>query len=159
MKITIYTPKNTQPSFIKAGISEYSKRLSRYCKLKEIEYTSINQLQQKLSERSTIVTIASRFPTITSETLAQTIDQIGISGVSSISFCLLTEEGLTEWNASLYSKDSIDTHTIDAIKDSASYLTAFALSNMILSLDVSLLLLYEQIYRSYRILSGEPYHK
>lgn len=159
MKITIFTPKHTQLSFIKSGIKEYTKRLSRYCQLKEVEYTSIAQLQQKISDKSITILVASKYETITSEALAQTIDQIGISGNSSINFCLLTAEGQKEMEQLGSSFLSSTADLLEITSETPSYLTTFALSKMNLSPEISLLLLYEQVYRSYRILNGEPYHK
>lgn len=138
MKICIFTPKFSYSAYIKRGIKEYTKRLSRYCQLTQVEYNSMEQLQALVLEKYFIISISSNFQTITSETFAHNLDQLGINGQSKIALCLL--EG----------KDSY------SMKENSNN---FALSKMSLSQDISLLMLYEQLYRSYRITLGEPYHK
>lgn len=148
MKILLYTPKTTYSGYIKDGIKEYAKRLSRYCQLKHIEYSSVEQLLQKTDDRSVLITLSTTYDTITSEALAQTIRQIGVAGHSSISFCLIQDEDIPIF--------SLSDRGITRIPEVT---TEFALSKMSLSTEMSLLLLYEQIYRGYRIINNEPYHK
>jgi 23S rRNA (pseudouridine1915-N3)-methyltransferase len=148
MKIVIFTPKSTYPTYIKDALTEYSKRLSRYCQLSHIEYTMLDELTTMIKDSSFIITISTHCSTITSEQLANTIDHIGIVGYSSIALCLIASN-----------PEALSSVVVNSLSSDASIITHFSLSKMSLSPESSLLLLYEQLYRSYRIIHGEPYHK
>lgn len=167
MKLVIFTPKSTYSGYIKSGIKEYAKRLSRYCQISHTDYSTIEELQTLVADKYFVLTISPVFNTITSEQLASSIDKIGIDGYSSIALCLLDSAHSFKSYDSTHSKDSIQLYnstnsirshsTTGESADSIS--TYFALSKMALSQESALLLLYEQLYRSYRIIYGEPYHK
>ena len=159
MKITLLTVGKIKEKYLKDAIAEYSKRLSKYCKLEIIEVADEktpdnasevveNVIRDKEGERllkyvkddAFVITLEIKGKMITSEELAEKIDTLGIRGVSHIMFIIGVSIGLGE----------------DVIKRSDF---ALSFSKMTFPHQLMRVILLEQIYRSYRIISGEPYHK
>ena len=159
MKITLLTVGKIQEKYLKDAIAEYSKRLSKYCKLEIIEVADEktpdnasevveNVIRDKEGERllkyvkddTFVITLEIKGKMMTSEELAEKIDTLGIRGVSHIMFIIGGSIGLGE----------------DVIKRSDF---ALSFSKMTFPHQLMRVILLEQIYRSYRIISGEPYHK
>ena len=159
MKITLLTVGKIKEKYLKDAIVEYSKRLSKYCKLEIIEVADEktpdnasevveNVIRDKEGERllkyvkddTFVITLEIKGKMMTSEELAEKIDTLGIRGVSHIMFIIGGSIGLGE----------------DVIKRSDF---ALSFSKMTFPHQLMRVILLEQIYRSYRIISGEPYHK
>ena len=159
MKITLLTLGKIKEKYLKDAIAEYSKRLSKYCKLEIIEVADEktpdnasevveNVIRDKEGERllkyvkddAFVITLEIKGKMMTSEELAEKIDTLGIRGVSHIMFIIGGSIGLGE----------------DVIKRSDF---ALSFSKMTFPHQLMRVILLEQIYRSYRIISGEPYHK
>ena len=159
MKITLLTVGKIKEKYLKDAIAEYSKRLSKYCKLEIIEVADEktpdnasevveNVIRDKEGERllkyvkddAFVITLEIKGKMMTSEELAEKIDTLGIRGVSHIMFIIGGSIGLGE----------------DVIKRSVF---ALSFSKMTFPHQLMRVILLEQIYRSYRIISGEPYHK
>ena len=159
MKITLLTVGKIKEKYLKDAIAEYSKRLSKYCKLEIIEVADEktpdnasevveNVIRDKEGERllkyvkddAFVITLEIKGKMMTSEELAEKIDTLGIRGVSHIMFIIGGSIGLWE----------------DVIKRSDF---ALSFSKMTFPHQLMRVILLEQIYRSYRIISGEPYHK
>ena len=159
MKITLLTVGKIKEKYLKDAIAEYSKRLSKYCKLEIIEVADEktpdnasevveNVIRDKEGERllkyvkddAFVITLEIKGKMMTSEELAEKIDTLGIRGVSHIMFIIGGSIGLGE----------------DVIKRSDF---ALSFSKMTFAHQLMRVILLEQIYRSYRIISGEPYHK
>lgn len=159
MKITLLTVGKIKEKYLKDAIAEYSKRLSKYCKLEIIEVADEktpdnasevveNVIRDKEGERllkyvkddAFVITLEIKGKMMTSEELAEKIDTLGIRGVSRIMFIIGGSIGLGE----------------DVIKRSDF---ALSFSKMTFPHQLMRVILLEQIYRSYRIISGEPYHK
>ena len=159
MKITLLTVGKIKEKYLKDAIAEYSKRLSKYCKLEIIEVADEktpdnasevveNVISDKEGERllkyvkddAFVIMLEIKGKMMTSEELAEKIDTLGIRGVSHIMFIIGGSIGLGE----------------DVIKRSDF---ALSFSQMTFPHQLMRVILLEQIYRSYRIISGEPYHK
>lgn len=159
MKITIITVGKIKEKYLKDAISEYTKRLSKYCKLEIYEVadektpdhaseTVENQIRSKEGERilklvkddAFVITLEIQGKQLTSEELADKIDTLGIQGISHITFIIGGSIGLGQ----------------DVLKRS-NYALSF--SKMTFPHQLMRVILLEQIYRSYRIICGEPYHK
>ncbi|MGN1139836.1 MAG: 23S rRNA (pseudouridine(1915)-N(3))-methyltransferase RlmH [Oliverpabstia sp.] len=159
MKITILTVGKIKEKYLKDAIAEYSKRLSKYCKLEIIEVTDEktpdnasevveNVIRDKEGERllkyvkddAFVITLEIKGKMLTSEELAEKIDTLGVHGVSHIIFIIGGSIGLGE----------------DVMKRSDF---ALSFSKMTFPHQLMRVILLEQIYRSYRIIAGEPYHK
>ena len=154
MKITLLTVGKIKEKYLKDAIAEYSKRLSKYCKLEIIEVADEktpdnasevveNVIRDKEGERllkyvkddAFVITLEIKGKMMTSEELAEKIDTLGIRGVSHIMFIIGGSIGLGE----------------DVIKRSDF---ALSFSKMTFPHQLMRVILLEQIYRSYRIISG-----
>lgn len=159
MKITIITVGKIKEKYLKDAISEYSKRLSKYCKLDIIEVADEktpdnasevveNQIRSKEAERilkhvkedAFVVTLEINGKQLTSEELAKKIDTLGIQGHSHITFIIGGSIGLGQ-----------------EVLQKSNFALSF--SKMTFPHQLMRVILLEQIYRSYRIINGEPYHK
>ncbi|MEI3228313.1 MAG: 23S rRNA (pseudouridine(1915)-N(3))-methyltransferase RlmH [Lachnospiraceae bacterium] len=159
MKITILTVGKIKEDFYRKAIAEYSKRLSRYCKLEIIEVTDEKtpdsasavveeQIKDKEGERllkyiredAYVIVLAIEGKMLDSIELSKNIEQLGIMGKSHIIFVIGGSLGLS-----------------DRILKRADYKLSF--SKMTFPHQLMRVILLEQIYRSYRIICKEPYHK
>lgn len=159
MKITVLTVGKIKEKYLRDAIAEYSKRLSRYAKLEIIEVadektpdnaseTVETNIKNKEAERllkyirddAYLITLEIKGKQLTSEELAQKIDTLGVQGTSHIIFAIGGSLGLGE----------------EVLKRS-NYALSF--SKMTFPHQMMRVILLEQIYRSYSINCGEPYHK
>lgn len=158
MKITLITVGKIKEKYLKDAIAEYSKRLSKYCKLDIIEVSdekTPDQASETVEEgiRSKgekilryikddmyVITLEIAGKMLTSEELAERIEKLGIQGKSSIAFVIGGSIGLGK----------------EVLKRS-DYALSF--SKMTFPHQLMRVILLEQVYRSYRIMNGEPYHK
>lgn len=159
MKITLVTVGKIKEKYLKDAIAEYSKRLSKYCKLEIVEVadektpdnasnTVENTIRAKEAERilkyvredAYIITLEINGRLLSSEELADKIDKLGVQGTSHIMFIIGGSIGLGE----------------EILKKSDF---ALSFSRMTFPHQLMRVILLEQIYRSYRIMNKEPYHK
>ena len=159
MKITVVTVGKIKEKYFVDAIAEYSKRLSRYCKLEIIQVADEKtpdgasealetQIKDKEGERilanikdgSFVVALAIDGTMLDSEQLADKIEKWGVSGISQIVFVIGGSLGLSK-----------------AVLNRADYKLSF--SKMTFPHQLMRVILLEQIYRSYRIIANEPYHK
>ena len=159
MKITLVTVGKIKEKFFEDAIAEYSKRLSRYCKLEIIQVADEKtpdkasdvvetQIKDKEGERilanikddAYVIALAIEGKMLDSEELAEKIGQLGVSGVSQIVFVIGGSLGLSK-----------------NVMKRADYALSF--SRMTFPHQLMRVILLEQIYRGYRILNNQPYHK
>ena len=159
MKITLVTVGKIKEKYLKDAVAEYSKRLNRYCKLEIVEVADEktldgaseaveNQIRQKEGERISkylredayVIALAIDGEMLSSEKFSEKIGRLGISGVSHIIFVIGGSIGLDK----------------ELLKIADCRLS---FSRMTFPHQLMRVILLEQIYRGYRILSNEPYHK
>ena len=159
MKITILCVGKIKESFYREAIEEYAKRLSRYCKLDIVEVadektpdkaseTLREQIMEKEAERllprleegAYVCTLEIQGKRYTSEAFAKDIDTVGLSGQSHIIYVIVGSQALHE-----------------KVRKRADMAISF--SDMTFPHQLMRVILCEQIYRAYRIICGEPYHK
>lgn len=159
VKITLITVGKIKEKYLKDAISEYSKRLSRYCKLEIIEVAdektpeqsseaADNVIRDKEGERILkhirddmyVITLEIAGKMLTSEEFAKKVEMLGVQGVSSIALIIGGSIGLGK----------------EVLKRS-DYALSF--SKMTFPHQLMRVILLEQVYRAYRIINGEPYHK
>ncbi|WP_059050390.1 23S rRNA (pseudouridine(1915)-N(3))-methyltransferase RlmH [Paenibacillus senegalimassiliensis] len=133
MKISVYAVGDKMEKFYLEAIKEYEKRLSRYCSIKLIHLKKESDLQKKLSPSSFVIAITTLGKSISSEELAVKLDQNALSGISDIS--IVVGACPFEYNETL------------------------TLSQMEMNFGLQTTVLFEQIYRAYRIINNHPYHK
>lgn len=160
MKITILTVGKIKEKFYTQAIEEYVKRLSRYCKLSIIEVadektpdhasdTVEMQIKDKEgarllkhinSDSAFVVALALEGEMLDSVLLATKLESLGIAGTSHIIFVIGGSLGLS-----------------NQVLKQADYKLSF--SKMTFPHQLIRVVLLEQIYRCYRIINHEPYHK
>ncbi len=159
MKITIITVGKVKESYFRGAIEEYSMRLSKYCRLEIVEVADEktpdkasaaeeNQIKLKEAERirrylredAYVMALAIEGKQPDSVQLAEKIRTLAVQGNSHIQFIIGGSLGLH-----------------DTILSRADYKLSF--SNMTFPHQLMRVILLEQIYRAYRIINNEPYHK
>lgn len=159
MKITILCVGKIKEKFYRDAIAEYEKRLSRYCKLEIIEVADEKtpdnaselvecQIKEKEAERmekylkdgAYVCALAIDGKQLDSVELSEKVEQLGTGGISHIIFMIGGSLGMA-----------------DALLKRADMKLSF--SKMTFPHQLMRVILLEQIYRAYRIMNHEPYHK
>ena len=153
MKITVLTVGKIKEKYLRDAIVEYTKRLSRYCKLEIIEVADektpdnasenaeeAERLLKYIREDAYLITLEIGGKQLTSEEFSEKIEKLGIQGTSHIIFVIGGSIGIGK-----------------AVLEKSDYALSF--SKMTFPHQLMRVILLEQIYRGYRIMSGEPYHK
>lgn len=159
MKITIVCVGKIKEKFYVDAIAEYSKRLGRYCSLSVVEVkdektkeqatdTEIAMIKEREGERilkniredGYVIALAIDGKLLDSVELSQKIEKLGLGSTSHIYFVIGGSLGLS-----------------DSVLRKADYQLSF--SRMTFPHQLMRVVLLEQIYRSYRIMNHEPYHK
>ena len=159
MNISIITVGKLKEKYLKMAVDEYSKRLSRYCKLEIIELqdektpenASEKEEEQikdkegrailsKIKDNAYVVAMDLKGKQLSSEELSDFISNCAVMGNSNIVFVIGGSLGLSQ----------------DVLKR-ADYKLCF--SKMTFPHQLFRVMLLEQIYRSFRIINNEQYHK
>ena len=159
MNIDIVCVGRIKEKYLRDAIDEYSKRLSRYCRLNIFEAAdektseeqgeALNKRVKKLEGERILkylkddafkVTLEIEGKQLDSKELADKISGLGVRGISRIQFIIGGSLGLD-----------------DEIIARADMHLSF--SRMTFPHQLMRVILLEQIYRSFKINSGEPYHK
>lgn len=155
MKIKVIALGKIKESFLKEGINEFLKRLTPYASIEIIELSPIeikdNQTEKALLEEgekilaqikpeSYVITLEINGKQLSSEDFASKINEITNSGISELVFIIGSSCGLA--------------HTVSA---RANFKLSF--SKMTFLHQFARLILIEQIYRAFKILKNETYHK
>lgn len=159
MKITVLCVGKIKERYFRDAISEYSKRLGRYCKLEICEVADektpdgasraledailekeAGRLLAKLPKDAYTIALAIEGKKLDSVSLAKNVEQLGVLGNSHLVFIIGGSLGL---------------HA--SILHGADFLLSF--SDMTFPHQLMRVILLEQIYRGFRITAGEPYHK
>lgn len=159
MNITIATVGKVKDKYMKMGIEEFIKRLKPYAKINIVEVADerapetlseadmeivkkkeAERLLAKIGENDHVIALAIEGKMKTSEELAEGLDSLMTYGKSKVSFVIGGSLGLHE---SIYKR--------------ADELLSF--SKMTFPHQLMKLILLEQVYRAFKIMKGEPYHK
>lgn len=159
MNISIISVGKLKEKYLKSGIEEYIKRLGSYSKINEIEVADEKAPEQlsdadmeivkkkeadrilaKISADAYVIALAIDGKMKTSEQLAKDIESLMTYGRSKIVFVIGGSLGLH-----------------DEVLKRADEKLSF--SKMTFPHQLMRLILVEQVYRAFRIMKGEPYHK
>ncbi|MHA8110437.1 23S rRNA (pseudouridine(1915)-N(3))-methyltransferase RlmH [Lactobacillaceae bacterium Melli_B4] len=159
MNIKLVVVGKLKEKYFKAGIEEYAKRLSRFCKFKIVEVPdeqapeSLSQAQMddvmnkegarilsKISDREYVYALAILGKERSSEEFAKELDQLTTYGHSDITFVIGGSLGLAP----------------EVLKRAN---TQISFGRFTLPHQLMRLVLTEQIYRAFMINNGSPYHK
>ena len=159
MKIKLVTVGKLKEKYLKDGIAEYAKRLSRFSKLEiveladektpdkasELENQQIlekegSRILARVSEREFVIALAIEGKQFPSEEFSSILSDITVRGFSDITFVIGGSLGLSP-----------------TVKKRANLLMSFG--KLTLPHQLMRLVLVEQIYRAFMIQQGSPYHK
>jgi len=159
MKIDLLCVGKVKESYFRDAMAEYLKRLKRYAKVLVIEVADEKtdekasakeelivlekeaaRLQSHMDENAFVITLEIEGKSLSSEQLAQKIDTLGMQGVSHIQFVIGGSLGLAQ-----------------TIKNRSDFALSF--SAMTFPHQLMRVIALEQIYRAYRIIHKQPYHK
>lgn len=159
MKIKVVTVGKLKEKYLKDGIAEYSKRISRFAKLEMIELAdektpdraseSENQkileiegqrILSKVGDRDFVIALAIEGKTFSSEEFSKNLEEASIKGFSTLTFIIGGSLGLSS-----------------SVKNRANLSVSFG--RLTLPHQLMRLVLAEQIYRAFTIQQGSPYHK
>ena len=159
MKITILTVGKLKEKYWKQAIAEYQKRLGAYTKIEIIEVPDekapenmsdkeVEQVKEKEGQRllakikpqSTVITLEIQGNMLTSEGLAKNLQQRMVQGQSDFTFVIGGSNGLHQ-----------------DVLDRSNYALSF--SKMTFPHQMMRVILLEQVYRAFKIMRGEAYHK
>ncbi len=145
MGITVIAVGKLKERFWKDAVAEYVKRLGGYTKLriveipdKGIEFESDEII--RAAGDAHLILLAIRGEQRSSEGIAQRLDELMTHGTSDIAFCIGGSDGVTQ-----------------AVYDRADETLSFG--RITLPHNLARVVLLEQIYRAFKIMRGEPYHK
>jgi len=159
VKITILCVGKIKEKFYRDAIAEYEKRLSRYCKLEIIEVADektpdnaselverqikekeAERMEKHIKESAFVCALAIDGKQLDSVELSEKIESLGTGGTSHIIFIIGGSLGMSE-----------------ALLKRADMKLSF--SKMTFPHQLMRVILLEQVYRAYRIMNHEPYHK
>ena len=159
MNIKIIAVGKLKEKYLKEAVLEYTKRLSKYCRLKILEVIdeklpeSYRIAEEKIARGKEgqrilkhingnmyVIALDVKGIELSSEGFSDFIEDLSIKGKSNIAFVIGGSLGLSE----------------DVLKR-ANYRLSFSL--MTFPHQLMRVILLEQVYRGFRIIKGEPYHK
>jgi len=156
MNIKIIALGKLKEKFLKEGIDEFSKRLTPYASFEIIELTPVEIRDENLVGRaldeealkilshikpqSYVITLEINGEMLSSEEFAKKINDLTFEGIGEIIFVIGSSCGLSE-----------------KVSQRADFKLSF--SKMTFLHQFARLILVEQIYRAFKIIKGETYHK
>ncbi len=159
MQIQIAAVGKIKEHYLKDAIEEYSKRLSRYCSLEITEVSDEKaaenlspaeeeavreregeRLLKQIRDDAYVITLDLQGKQLSSEQLAAQMEDLVLRGESRITFVIGGSLGLGK-----------------NVKKRSDYALSF--SKMTFPHQLMRVILLEQVYRSFKIRKGEPYHK
>ncbi len=159
MNIRIIGVGKIKEKYIQLGIDEFKKRLKNYCNLKIVEVKDerapenlsdreMEMIKEKEGERilskipqnSFIISLEISGKQLSSDDLSKKMEDLMVSGINDITFIIGGSLGLSK----------------EVLKRSHFKLS---FSKMTFPHQLMRLILLEQIYRGFKIMKGEPYHK
>ena len=156
MKIKIIALGKVNESYLKVGVDEFLKRISPYCPIEVIEIKPVEVKDDNLIKRSLdmeaekilsfikpssfVITMEIEGKMLSSEDFAEQINAIANSGTNELVSVIGSSHGISE-----------------KVSYRADY--KLSLSKMTFLHNFARLILVEQIYRAFKIIKGETYHK
>jgi 23S rRNA (pseudouridine1915-N3)-methyltransferase len=141
VKITIAAVGRVKEDYLRAAEDEYKKRLRPYCTLSVVEHKTVDELVAAVPSHARLFAFDERGDALSSAEFANLIGHHQLHGGGApVVFAIGGADGFT-----------------DAARARATRLLAFG--RMTIAHRLVRVLVLEQIYRGFRILEGEPYHR
>ena len=146
MKITILTIGKLKEKYLVDAVKEYLKRIKPYAVVEIIEVPECRTVEEegfkllaRIPNDSWVCVLDVHGELMSSEELAKAVADLTLSGRSKLTFVIGGAFGVSE-----------------SLKEAASM--RLSLSKMTFTHQMTRLILLEQIYRTFKINRGEPYH-
>lgn len=158
MKIELICVGRLKEECWRNACAEYGKRLSRFCRFSIVELSEVRlpenpsaaQIKAALEEEgekmlaaasgTACIALCIEGKQLSSESLAQKLEQLGVSGTGKVGFLIGSSFGLS-----------------DAVKEKAQF--CLSMSSMTFPHQLARVMLCEQIYRAFEIINHGKYHK
>lgn len=159
MKIAIIAVGKLKEKYLKQGIEEYLKRMGAYAKvditevadekapenmseaeMEEVKRKEGERILSKIGQDTYVITLEINGKMLSSGQLAAKMDELATYGKSKIAFVIGGSLGISE-----------------AVQKRSDLALSF--SKLTFPHQMMRLILLEQVYRGFRIMRGEPYHK
>ena len=156
MNIKVIAVGKIKEQYLKDAIKEYEKRLSSFCTFSVVEVQAEQITDEALSEKykeleaerilqaikpnSFVITLEIKGKQLSSEAFAEKLKEIANDGINDVSFIIGGANGLHK-----------------NVTDISSFKLSF--SSMTFTHQMARIILLEQLYRSFKILKNEPYHR
>lgn len=159
MNISVICIGKLKEKYWVQAVAEYSKRLSGYCNLDIIELKEARlpdragpaeeqavkeaegaEILKRIKDNVYVITLEVKGKELSSEKLAEKIEDLGLKGHSNIAFVIGGSLGLSE-----------------AVSKRSDFRLSF--SQMTFPHQMMRVILLEQVYRSFKIIRHETYHK
>ncbi len=159
VKITCVAVGKIKEMYFSEAVKEYAKRLSRYCKLEIVELPDEKtpdgasaaeeaaileregeRILKAVREDAYVIALAIKGKALDSVEFSRRLERLGVEGKSHIVFVIGGSLGLS-------------TAVMKRADESVSF------SRMTFPHQLMRVILLEQVYRGFRIMKGEPYHK
>ena len=146
MKINLVTIGKLKEKFLVEGVAEYLKRIKIFSKINVQEISECRTVEEEgrkllaqVPRDSFLIVLDVVGEELTSEKFAEKISELNLRGVSDITFLIGGAFGLSE-----------------EVRQAADF--RLSLSRMTFTHQMARLIIVEQIYRTFKINRGEPYH-
>ena len=159
LKVTVIAVGKIKEKFLSAAIDEYAKRLSLYCQFEvvevkdektpenptEVEKEAVldreaERILQKIPKGAKVITLCVEGKQMSSEKFADMISDYSVNGVSHLVFVIGGSMGLSD--------------KVKSLSDKRLSFSEMTFPHMLMRV-----ILAEQIYRGFTIISGKTYHK
>ncbi|MDD6042294.1 MAG: 23S rRNA (pseudouridine(1915)-N(3))-methyltransferase RlmH [Eubacteriaceae bacterium] len=159
MNISVICVGKLKEKYWVDAVAEYSKRLKGYCTLDIVELKESRlpdkagpaeelavkdaegaEILKKIKDNMYVITLEVKGKMLSSEKLAEKIETLGIDGISNVAFVIGGSLGLSS-----------------QVSSRANFKLSF--SEMTFPHQMMRVVLLEQIYRSFKIIKNETYHK
>lgn len=159
LKIRLICVGRIKEKFYAQAVCEYAKRLSRYCRLEIVELADEktpdnaseaenlkikakegDRILEAIPERSYVIALAIEGKMQDSVEVSKQLEALGVDGYTQVTFIIGGSLGLDR-----------------RVLDRADYKLSF--SRMTFPHQLMRVILLEQIYRGFKIMNKEPYHK
>jgi 23S rRNA (pseudouridine1915-N3)-methyltransferase len=138
VKLAVVAVGKIRERDLRAVADDYKKRIQRYVRLDEVEVASDAALERVMPAGATIVALEPDGDALTSTAFAKRLEGWGSRGKGDVAFVIGGAEGIPE-----------------ALVRRAN--ARLSLSSLTLPHRLARVVLFEQIYRAFTILRGEPY--
>lgn len=150
IKINVIAVGKVKESYFRDAIAEYSKRLNKFCQINliEVREENLSNEQKSLKEEAKNIIPKLKGKSVALAIEGRQIDSVELSKM--INSAISQGEELT---FVIGSSCGLDDSVKQAVNDKISF------SKMTFPHTLARVILFEQIYRAFTILSGNTYHK